>query len=286
MAAAMMMLTPATPMLRRQAFSAANSSAPRCIPLRHVTRALAQPQQQRRGMVAAPAKPPAEQAEQVQPRAQRASDAELRADGLLMLAAAMVPMLLDVEPAAAGNPLLTGKTVSLVHPAIMFSLLGVSIYTGILGWNYRQARLIPAEVKELKGQLPSDEEAKEKSPVQGQIKELESKRKQLLNGDPRGKHYLWSSLLLGMGITFGIIGPLNTYLRAGKLFPGPHLYAGGAVLVLWAIAAAMVPLMSRNNDTARNVHIGANVLSTGLFLWQVPTGIEIVLKVWANAPWP
>lgn len=46
------------------------------------------------------------------------------------------------------------------------------------------------------------------------------KRKQLLNGDPRGKHYLWSSLLLGMGITFGIIGPLNTYLRAGKLFPG------------------------------------------------------------------
>jgi hypothetical protein len=62
-------------------------------------------------MVAAPAKPPAEQAEQVQPRAQRASDAELRADGLLMLAAAMVPMLLDVEPAAAGNPLLTGKTV-------------------------------------------------------------------------------------------------------------------------------------------------------------------------------
>lgn len=91
-----------------------------------------------------------------------------------------------------------------------------------------------------------------------------------------------------------------------------------------------VPLMSRNNDTARNVHISANVLSTGLFLWQVgiicmcviikafprrytapskcltkiqkakarmhvevfhlplqvPTGIEIVLKVWQNAPWP
>lgn len=30
-----------------------------------------------------------------------------------------------------------------MHPAIMFGLLGVSIYTGILGWNYRQARLIP-----------------------------------------------------------------------------------------------------------------------------------------------
>lgn len=30
-----------------------------------------------------------------------------------------------------------------VHPTVMFSLLGVTIYTGILGWNYRQARLIP-----------------------------------------------------------------------------------------------------------------------------------------------
>lgn len=27
-----------------------------------------------------------------------------------------------------------------------------------------------------------------------------------------------------MGITFGIIGPLNTYLRAGKLFPGDEAW--------------------------------------------------------------
>lgn len=63
-----------------------------------------------------------------------------------------------------------------VHPAIMFGLLGVTLYTGVLGWNYRQARLIPAEVKELKAQLPSDEEAKAASPLQAQIKELESVR--------------------------------------------------------------------------------------------------------------
>ena len=24
-------------------------------------------------------------------------------------------------------------------------------------------------------------------------------------------------------------GAMNTYLRAGKLFPGPHLYAGAAI---------------------------------------------------------
>jgi hypothetical protein len=30
----------------------------------------------------------------------------------------------------------------------MFGLLGVSVYTGILGWNYRQARLIPVILAE------------------------------------------------------------------------------------------------------------------------------------------
>ena len=118
-----------------------------------------------------------------------------------------------------GNQL-SGVCRAQVHPTIMFGLLGVTIYTGILGWNYRQARLIPvrtppshaalmirgaalraiavtraaspvalaapqrraaaaseqAEVKELKGQLPSDEEAKASSPLQGQIKELETVR--------------------------------------------------------------------------------------------------------------
>lgn len=206
-------------------------------------------------------------------------------NGMLMLAALLTPLLLDAEPASA-NQFLTGKTVSLVHPTVMFTLLGVTLYTGLLGWNYRQARLIPAEVKELKGQLPTDDEAKAASPLQSQIKELETKRKDLLKGDPRGKHYLWSSLLLGMGTTFAVVGPLNTFLRTGKLFPGPHLYAGATMIALWGIAAAMTPLMSRNNDLARNVHIGANVVNTGLFVWQVPTGIEIVLKVFEFASWP
>ena len=56
---------------------------------------------------------------------------------------------------------------------------------------------------------------------------------------------------------------------AGKLFPGPHLYAGAAVVVLWAVAASMVPLMQKGNDTARLAHISANVLNIALFAWQV-----------------
>ena len=68
-------------------------------------------------------------------------------------------------------------------------------------------------------------------------------------------------------------------MLAGKLFPGPHLYAGAAIVVLWALAASMVPYMQKGNDTARNAHITFNALNVLLFLWQVPTGLEIVYKV-------
>jgi len=81
-------------------------------------------------------------------------------------------------------------------------------------------------------------------------------------------------------------GPLNTYARAGKLFPGPHLYAGAGLVVLWALAASMVPAMQKGNDTARTVHIGANLVGIGLFAWQVTSGIPILFKVLEFTKWP
>ena len=79
---------------------------------------------------------------------------------------------------------------------------------------------------------------------------------------------------------------MNTYARAGKLFPGPHLYAGAGLVVLWAMAAACVPSIQKGNDTARTVHIGANLAGIGLFAWQVQSGIPILLKVWEKTQWP
>ena len=83
-----------------------------------------------------------------------------------------------------------------------------------------------------------------------------------------------------------IYGCTNTYLRTGKLFPGPHLFAGAAIVVLWAVAASLVPAMQKGNDTARSVHIGLNALNVVLFLWQVPTGFEIVGKVFQFSSFP
>ena len=78
----------------------------------------------------------------------------------------------------------------------------------------------------------------------------------------------------------------HCHAAAGKLFPGPHLYAGAAITVLWALAAALVPQMQKGNETARSAHIALNCINLALFAWQVPTGLDIVYKVFEFTSWP
>ena len=47
------------------------------------------------------------------------------------------PLLLDVHSASAHDVLLQGRTVSLVHPALMFFLFGSTLWTGWLGLQWR-----------------------------------------------------------------------------------------------------------------------------------------------------
>jgi hypothetical protein len=70
--------------------------------------------------------------------------------------------------------------------------------------------------------------------VDARIGELTAERKALSAKNLKDKHFLTGSVLLGVGVSVSILGALNTYLRAGKLFPGPHLYAGAAITILWA----------------------------------------------------
>ena len=56
---------------------------------------------------------------------------------LIGAAGLLAPFLVDVDPAFAGNPLLTGKTVSLIHPAMMLFLFSASAYTAWLGFQWR-----------------------------------------------------------------------------------------------------------------------------------------------------
>lgn len=87
----------------------------------------------------------------------------------------------------------------------------------------------------------------------------------------RDRHFDLGALLLGLGTFAAIEGPVNTYLRAEKLFPGPHLYAGAGCVVAWAVAASLVPKMQKGNELARTAHIAINLGMIGLFGWQVRT---------------
>jgi hypothetical protein len=39
--------------------------------------------------------------------------------------------------------------------------------------------------------------------------------------------------------------------------------------------------MQKGNETAWNLHIALNAINVVLFLWQIPSGIDIVFKVFA-----
>lgn len=55
-------------------------------------------------------------------------------------------------------------------------------------------------------------------------------RKALLKGSYRERHFNAGSILLAFGVLEAVGGCLNTWFRTGKLFPGPHLFAGAGML--------------------------------------------------------
>jgi hypothetical protein len=180
------------------------------------------------------------------------------------------------SPALAAGPdwgLFEGKTGSLLHPITMGGMFLFSLSTGWKGFQWRRQRTLGGEISELKKQIPKLEEGESPSAAalatQKQIDELTAERKELSGKNLKDSHFSSGVMLAAIGTTFAIEGPLNTYARAGKLFPGPHLYAGAGLVVLWSAAAACVPAMQKGSDTARSAHIALNSVGTGLFGWQV-----------------
>nr|ABK26143.1 unknown [Picea sitchensis] len=207
---------------------------------------------------------------------------------------ALVPFLVDTEKAFAINGdfgLLEGRSASLIHPIVMGGLFVYTLWTGYLGWQWRRIRTIQDEINELKKQVKPQPKKEgdppaPPSPIETKIQQLTEERKGLLKGSFRDRHYNAGSILLGFGVFEALGGGFNTWVRAGKLFPGPHLFAGAGITILWALAAALVPAMQKGNGVARNLHIALNAVNVLLFIWQIPTGIEIVLKVLEFTTWP
>uniref|UniRef100_A0A1J3IID2 Uncharacterized protein n=1 Tax=Noccaea caerulescens TaxID=107243 RepID=A0A1J3IID2_NOCCA len=217
----------------------------------------------------------------------------------LPLALVALPFFLDPQDAAAAGGefgILEGRSFALIHPIVMGGLFAYTLWAGYLGWQWRRVRTIQTEINELKKQLkptpvsPDGSTAVDSSSppstTELEIQRLTAERKELVKGNYREKHFDAGSVLLGFGVLEAVFGGVNTYLRTGKLFPGPHLYAGAGITVLWALAAALVPAMQKGNATARNLHIALNGVNVLLFIWQIPTGLDIVLKVFEFTKWP
>ncbi|KAK3435296.1 hypothetical protein EUGRSUZ_D02642 [Eucalyptus grandis] len=220
----------------------------------------------------------------------------------LPLTTVALPFFLDAKDAvAAGGEfgILEGRTLALVHPIVMGGLFVYTLWAGYLGWQWRRVRTLQDELNELKKQVKpapvsvaSDgsssppQQAPPPSPVELKIRQLTEERKELIKGGYRDRHFNAGSILLAFGVFESVGGGVNTWFRTGKLFPGPHLFAGAAITVLWAVAAALVPAMQKGSETARNLHIALNFLNVVLFIWQIPTGIDIVFKVFEFTKWP
>jgi hypothetical protein len=201
---------------------------------------------------------------------------------------AIMPLMFDVQSAMAQGGelgLLEGRSAALIHPIVMAGLFFATGYAGYLGYQWKQIRVIGEEIKEMKKSQPALAEGA--APViNPEIAAKEAERKQLISFNPKDKHAFMGSLLLAAGTGIAIEGCVNTFIRTGKLFPGPHLFVGAAMVSLWALAAALVPEMQKGNQLARDTHIALNCVNLAFFAWQLPTGFEIVLKVFQFTQWP
>ncbi|MEB3166017.1 MAG: DUF4079 domain-containing protein [Cyanobacteriota bacterium] len=140
--------------------------------------------------------------------------------------------------------------LSLVHPLMMWVLLGLSGYAMVLGIKAKKTRTADAET-----------------------------RKELIKGQFARRHYLFGSAVLAV-MVLGCLGGLAvTWANNGKLFVGPHLLVGLGMTALVAVAAALSPLMQQGNLIARKIHVGLNMSLMTLFLWQAVSGMQIVNKI-------
>ena len=244
----------------------------------------------------------------------RSEEKTLDAGRLALLATvASNPILFGAQEAFAKGGeygLAEGRIISLAHPVAMGGCFLATLYAGYTGLQWRMLRELGVELKEARaaaaaaqkavqehaGAGASDEEALAPPPpslvqaasdADATVAALTEKRSVIQAGNFRDRHYQLGTILLAVGIPMALEGPVNTYMRAGKLFPGPHVYAGVGVASLWAIAAALVPEMQKGKEWARTAHIGVNAVTFGLFAYyQIPTGLEIAAKVIEKTKFP
>ena len=136
------------------------------------------------------------------------------------------------------------------HPLTMWVLLGLGMYAAYSGFQSRRTRTADKEI-----------------------------RKELIKKKFTVKHHQVGSILLAFVILGNMGGMAVTYINNGKLFVGPHLIAGLAMVAVLGLSTALVPYMQKGNETARLSHISLNIVMLGIFGWQAVTGMQILQRI-------
>ena len=68
---------------------------------------------------------------------------------------------------------------------------------------------------------------------------------------PQDRHWALGAVLLGVGISFAIEGPVNTYMRAGKLFPGARSH----LVPFQSHVPTLVTLNGRTGQSSRPLFV-------------------------------
>lgn len=176
------------------------------------------------------------------------------ASALLLASMPLAAYAADESAGGGESPLKSlFKTVplSLIHPITMDLLLLSAVYAFYLGWKVRQLRT--TDDKELKKKLGKER--------------------------PGARHFQLTSAMLAVMTITTFEGMANTFVRAGKLFPGPHLYVGLSMVSLMATMASLVPAMNRGNVAAKNAHFVMAFAVLSGFSWQLKTGFAIVSRL-------
>jgi hypothetical protein len=145
-------------------------------------------------------------------------------------AAALTMWSMGAAPSLAAGPdwgIFEGRSLSLLHPVMMGSMLIFSLYTAFLGFNWRRQRTMGDEISTLKKSLPKFSESSLSEaiagakaadtvdsalvsklqaalPIESEISTLTAERKELSSQNNKDRHFNQGSLLALIGTSFAI----------------------------------------------------------------------------------
>lgn len=135
----------------------------------------------------------------------------------------------------------------LIHPAMMWGSVGLYLYVGYLGWQSRRIRFVKGET-----------------------------RKELIQNHVGAKHSKIAPVLLGLLLVGGGIGAIVSYQFTKVFLGGLHGQIGALMMLLIIGAASLAPMMRQGVVWARPAHAGIGILLLLLYLFEIPTGMQIV----------